>query len=253
MTHWNARYRCFLVLGMVAQGAIAFSSLKPASKIHHRRSIRLFESNDNNDERDTFWKKFPFWSVDQRISTENTSFGVLQTIQVATAPVQDILDEYSSGWALSYADLKPDSAATAPGRLFLVTNLAYLVTGLLLQYHGANELGLATDLCAAFSFQYHYQQLEATNTVRAALMLDYFFAALAMGLATFYLVMSVSVTSLLTVNAVMAIGLAGVSLGCLGLSWKYEYGKPYMLWHGFWHLTSAGAGYAIGNLHSTLM
>lgn len=248
MTH--TRNRCLLLLGIIVQ-VIAFTAVKPANKLH-RQSRLLLEKKD--DEIVSFWKTLPNWSGEQLTNTpaENTS-GLLQTIEVVTAPVQDILDEYSSGWALSYADLKPDSPETINGRIFLATNLAYLLTGLVLQYQGANELGLATDLCAAFSFQYHYQQLEATNTVRAALLLDYFFAALAMGLATFYLLVSLTVTSIFTANVAVAVGLAVLSLGCLGLSWKYEYGQPYMFWHGLWHLASAGAGYAIGDLHTTLM
>jgi hypothetical protein len=242
--------QCFslLVIGFLVQ-AKAFTSIQTANK---HRSSPLWNKNDGIDD---FWRKFPSWSDDKpsdTLTTDNTS-GLLQTIEVVTAPVQEILDEYSSGWAFSYADLRPDTSATTPGRIFLATNLAYLLAGLVLQFQGANELGLATDLCAAFSFQYHYQQLEVTNTVRAALLLDYVFAAFAMGLATFYLVTSVAVTSLFTMNVAVAVGLAVVSLGCLGLSWKFEYGQPYMFFHGLWHLASAGAGYAIGDLHNSVM
>ena len=264
-------YLWFLVIGYLAQETLAFTAIiQPAHHPLSRSSRRLWDSkpdnnnnnnNNNNNGKDEtindFWTKFPGWSNNNEeprttANTENTS-GLLQTIEVVTAPVQTILDEYSSGWALSYADLAPDTSETTPGRVFLATNLAYLLAGVVLQWQGANELGLATDLCAAFSFQYHYQQLEVTNTVRAALLLDYVFAAVAMGLATFYLVTSVAVTSLLTVNVAVAVGLAVVALSCLGLSWKYEYGQPYMFWHGLWHLASAGAGYAIGDLHNSLM
>jgi hypothetical protein len=45
----------------------------------------------------------------------------------------------------------------------------------------------------------------------------------------------------------VAVGLLGVFF--LALSWRYEYGRPYIVFHSLWHLGSALSGYLIGAAH----
>jgi hypothetical protein len=162
--------------------------------------------------------------------------------------VQQSLDEVSNGWALTYADLSPDSPQTLPGATFLATNAAYFLVGLYLFANGDVWFGFWTDACAICSFNYHYNQLMATGTtqaasVRLALFLDYIAAAISMSTATLYILHS-------DVVPFEALAVSGVGLIFLAMSWVYEYGRPYMIWHSLWHLSSAYSGYLIGSLHA---
>ena len=189
----------------------------------------------------------------------NDNNGLLSLLQNTGESVQAVLDETTDGWAMSYADLRPDNTQTLPGQAFLATNLAYLLAGLYLQWIvGDTVLGVATEVCALASFQYHYQQLQASGTaespaVRWALLLDYVFAGLAIGLATLDFVSTTAMATTLAdilPELLYAVAVTAAGLGCLTLSWKYEHGKPYMWWHSWWHVASAYAGFLIGDLHA---
>lgn len=270
----------------VAQEVIAFSPSASTSRLHKTRqskasALYFFPKKAENavstkqraaeEENTTSWSfsgpiqsAWNNWLVApaeeendyNKVTKENESTsGLLQMVNTYTKPVQEILDESSSGWALSYADLKPDTSMTPAGQAFLATNLAYLLTGLGLQMAGEYTLGTFTDLCAFASFMYHYQQLESTSdeAVRIALLLDYVFAALAMGTASLYLLVSVFFSNMvLDESLLVAMAVTASSLGFLCLSWKFEYGRPYMAWHSLWHLASAYSGFLIGNLHLTM-
>jgi hypothetical protein len=201
------------------------------------------------------WLKTPTKNQQLLASDEEPpAFGLSHFLNSFTQPVQDFLDGSTSGWAMSYANLEPDSSQTAAGQAFLATNVAYLLTGIALQLHGEVGLGTLTEICSLASFQYHYQQLENTSnqSVRLALIVDYFAAALAMGTASIYLGGALLDSSMpLDMPILMAGGVTIASLGFLGLSWKYEKGRPYMVWHSLWHLASAYSGFLIGNLHAT--
>jgi hypothetical protein len=80
------------------------------------------------------------------------------------------------------------------------------------------------------------------RTVRMALLLDYLFASISILTALVYLL----TTSTLPLTA-LAVAVASVVF--LSLSWVWEYGKPYMIFHSLWHLCSAYAGYLIGTQH----
>lgn len=145
----------------------------------------------------------------------------------AAEPVQELLDEYSAGWALSYADLSPEKPDTPIGVSFLATNLAYFFAGMLLFVRGDAFFGLLTDVTALASFNYHYTQLEASGktkdkSVRLALLLDYVFALMSIGVALFY-----SITS--PEFPLEGLGAGLLALVCLGLCWVWEEGKPYMI------------------------
>lgn len=184
---------------------------------------------------------------------EMPSAGLLQMMTSYTQPIQAVLDEYTSGWALSYANLAPETPETVIGRSFLASNLAYVLAGVGLQLVGQTELAFMTEIAALASFQYHFQQLDnkSSQAVRLALLIDYVAALFAMGTATIYLVAILLASSLPpNMDVLAAVGVAVSGLLFLGLSWKYEAGRPYILWHSLWHFASAYSGFLIGNLHS---
>lgn len=143
-----------------------------------------------------------------------------------TSPIQNVLDGASEGWALSYADLSPDTEQTIPGIAFLITNIAYAVAGTLLAFQGDVGFGLLVDVAAFVSFNYHCKQLEVEGSmgapsVRLALLIDYLVAGTAILCGTFFML----TTPTFPLQGAI---FAGVSLVFLGLCWIYEEGKPYM-------------------------
>jgi hypothetical protein len=182
---------------------------------------------------------------------------VVAATQSFAEPLQQVLDECTGGWALNYADLTPESPDTAIGRGFLLTNVFYLVAGLLLTYQGDPTLGFFTDLAAIASFNYHYTQLRATSQkegikdlVRLSLFLDYMAASISILTAVVYVVsasLQLEPDQLTMVEQSVAVGMVGLLF--LVLSWKYEYGRPYIVFHSLWHLGSAVSGYLIGAAH----
>jgi hypothetical protein len=180
---------------------------------------------------------------------------LLTKTQNLAEPLQSVLDEYTGGWALSYADLTPESPDTVIGRGFLTTNLFYLIAGILLTYQGDATLGFFTDLAAIASFNYHYTQLRATsrkelgNLVRFSLFLDYMAASISILTAVVYLVSTavLSPDQLALVQDSVVVGMVGVFF--LTMSWRYEYGRPYIVFHSLWHMCSALSGYLIGSAH----
>lgn len=169
--------------------------------------------------------------------------------------------ETNAKWALTYADLSPYSEKDIIGFLFLSTNLFYFIAGLQLYFDstrlfvfGENSGGefmaffsVIIDIAGLLSSSYHYYQLKcgpSSSKVIKSLLLDYAVAFLA--------VMIFVVDLFFYHNALenpVALLLAISSIMCLLASWKYEYGVPYMLLHGMWHILSA---FAVINLHSTI-
>lgn len=175
----------------------------------------------------------------------------LRQIETALAPAAEFLDTASDGWALSYADLSPNSERTLPGQVFLATNIAYTAVGLFLSLQGEVLLGFFTEICSAASFCYHYAQLQVgvgrtqDSTVRLALLVDYILAITSILIGLFYLVFDRAVPP--------PEGIASAILGivCLFSCWVWEKGLPYIILHGLWHLFSAASAYYIGIAHAT--
>lgn len=186
---------------------------------------------------------------------ESSTDPLITRINTWTKPIQGVLDESTGGWALSYADLAPDSPSTPGGKAFLATNIFYLVAGLLLTWEGDPLLGFIIDITAIASFNYHYNQLVATNetlaksqiqpVVKLSLLLDYAAASLSIGTALVYIFTDVTWNE--EVRQAIEASLLGVVF--LGVGWKYEEGRPYMIFHSLWHIFSAYAGYLIGTAH----
>lgn len=173
---------------------------------------------------------------------------IAKQMMTITEPMQEALDGITDGWALMYADLSPDNPQTLPGQAFLATNAAYLVAGVLLTITGDFWFGFWTDVAAVASFNYHYNQLISAGqakvgSVRLALVLDYIAAAVSMFTALVYLLSNSTLP-------VEALGVSVAGLAFLYLSWVWEYGQPYMIFHSLWHLCSAYAGYLIGTMHA---
>ena len=180
-----------------------------------------------------------------------------QLLMDSVAPVQETLDALTGDWALSYADLSPDTPRTVTGQAFLATNAAYFVAGVyILLVSGDLWFGFWTDMAAIASFNYHYNQLLVAGTaakadaVRLALLLDYTAAAFSILTAGSYLLSDIGSSSSSSFP-VVAVAVSAVGLVCLYLSWVWEYGRPYMFWHSLWHLCSAYSGYLIGTLHAS--
>lgn len=159
-------------------------------------------------------------------------------------PLAQALEDSTGGWALSYADLAPETDETPIGRGFLATNLAYTVCGLLLVQSGNVLLGVLTELASVASFAYHFAQLKLGKNqplVRVALLVDYVVAASTLLAALVYII-QVGVQNV-PLEGIIASILAVVFLF---LSWVWEEGLPYVFNHGMWHLLGAYAGFMIG-------
>lgn len=243
------------------------ASPSPSGKIRRSSSVRLQARRREEDPEDSPASLLPFGfpSLDQRktapapeANDEKLPFGfsfesaaaLEQFLLDAAAPVEEALDALTGDWALSYADLSPDSTNTVTGQAFLATNAAYLVAGVYILFAGDIWFGFWTDIAAIASFNYHWNQLlvagqdAKASAVRLALLLDYTAAAVSIVTATSY-VLSFSIFP------VQALAISAAGLVFLYMSWIWEYGRPYMLWHSLWHLCSAYSGYLIGTMHAT--
>lgn len=190
---------------------------------------------------------------------------LIKRVESFTGNFEGFLDRATDGWALSFADLTPESPKTVLGQVFLWTNLAYLIGGvsLTLLY---NDFWLAfwTDCAAICSYNYHYTQLQccsvseelrdaAKEEVRLALLVDYTAAGISILSAMYYLISTTWLSHTLSPEETQAILVAMAGTSCLLLSWKWEYGYPYMFWHGLWHLGSAYSGYLVGVSHQHVL
>lgn len=159
-------------------------------------------------------------------------------------PLAEALEDSTDGWALSYADLSPETETTPVGVGFLATNIAYTLCGLLLVQSGNVLLGVLTELASVASFAYHFTQLKLGKNqplVRVALLVDYVVATATL-LAALVYILQVGVDKV-PFEGIVASVLAVVFLF---LSWVWEEGLPYVINHGLWHLLGAYAGFMIG-------
>jgi hypothetical protein len=169
--------------------------------------------------------------------------------QSALAPAADVLQEKTDGWALSYADLTPESEQTPIGQAFLTTNIAYAMGGAFLGAQGESLLAFMLELVSVASFAYHYTQLAAPynrtqeSTVQLALMVDYIFAFTSIFLGLIYLL------SDQTLPPIEGIASSTIGIACLLACWKWEKGMPYIYLHSLWHIFSAISAYIVGTSH----
>jgi hypothetical protein len=168
-----------------------------------------------------------------------SSFGVLE-------PIARLIDEKSGDWGLSYADLTPYHEFSPEGVAFLGTNLFYVWAGYSLLQDENYLLGLIIEIAGICSLNYHWAQLHYgpnRDEVRSALLLDYIVACTAI-LTTFVEIVQLVSQYALAQTVYDALPLNSVIYGAIGFlclfgSWSMEYGLPYMISHGLWHVFSA--------------
>ena len=168
-----------------------------------------------------------------------------KSIEDFVAPVSNVLDDVTGGWALSYANLEPEDETSPIGISFLATNIAYGLAGSLLVSQGNTVLGILTELACFASFLYHFSQLkfgqEGSRIVRLALLVDYFFALSAILVGSAQLVLNHQLPT-------EALGGGALAVASLGACWVWEEGVAYIILHSLWHLFSAYTGYVIGSV-----
>ena len=162
-------------------------------------------------------------------------------------PAADALDDATDGWALTYADLSPETQNTPVGQAFLASNLAYAGAGLALSIQGDLFLGLLVECASVASFVYHYSQLDEASkndTVRFALFVDYVmaFASIFAGLG--YILMDGQIPP---IEGLISAAVA-ISFFLLGNTVCSE-GMAYVVVHSLWHVFSAYCGYSVGQFH----
>lgn len=233
-----------VVLDVTTRTATAFIAPQTVSRIHGfdnklkattpiKTSLFLFEQ-DNTDSQPSSLLSSP-------------SSGLLSTIFL---PAAQILNDATGGYALTYADCSPENETTVLGRLFLATNVAYTLMGLVCLYYGDVWFGTISEMASVASFIYHYNQLsnpKDAGVVRLVLTIDYLIAFSCLGTALFYVLTNPTAVPLEGYVA------CGLSVVFLGLSWIWESGAAYCVLHGLWHLFGAYGGYLIGQAHATAM
>ncbi|CAB9519863.1 expressed unknown protein [Seminavis robusta] len=204
------------------------------------------KASEQEGKRDTAQSQLKLSGETAEVSLSSFFSDVTRTesIEDFVAPISDVLDDTTGGWALSYANLEPETESTPIGISFLATNIAYGLAGSLLVAQGNTFLGALTELACIASFGYHYSQLkfgqEGSRIVRLALLVDYFFALSAIAVGSVQLIFAHSIPPEIFVSGAAAI----VSLG---LCWVWEEGITYIFLHSLWHLFSAYTGYMIGS------
>jgi len=172
---------------------------------------------------------------------------VLVGVGEVIRPVADAMDDATDGWALSYADLSPETERTPVGQAFLASNLAYAIAGLILSIRGDLLLGTMTEFASIASFVYHYTQLDtqsAKDIVRFSLFIDYIMAFSAIFIGLGYIVIDGQVPPIEgLISAALAVGFF-----LLGITVCAE-GVPYVVVHSIWHVFSAYCAYLVGTFH----
>lgn len=149
------------------------------------------------------------------------------------------IDKKTGGFALQYADVTPYNTTDPVGLTFLATNLFYIVSGIDIVYNNQYYYGGIIETAGLISFYYHYNQLyygPDRTEVRIALLIDYICASFAI-ISTMYQCTNVFLLIHIVPFKALILGIIGVLF--LLLSWKYEKGLPYIIFHGTWHIFSA--------------
>ena len=162
------------------------------------------------------------------------------------APLAQLIDARTGGWGLSYADTSPYSDKTIVGLLFLATNFFFVWAGINLFHANNYVLSASIEVSGLASFYYHWCQIHygpKRDEVRVSLLIDYITAFITINLTFFEIVLlamrifdSTDQTFLLASEPILY-GVLGIF--CLLGSWAFEYGLPYIILHGFWHIFSA--------------
>lgn len=172
---------------------------------------------------------------------------LLQPAEGVLRPAAEALDEATGGYALTFADLGPETPSTTLGVTFLASNVAYAIAGVILSLHGDVVLGTMTELASIASFIYHFAQLDPdtkNDTVRLALFIDYILAFSSIFVGLGYLLVDGQVPP---IDGLISAGLGG-GFFLLGNT-LCATGTPYIIVHSLWHFFSAYCALVIGNMH----
>ena len=167
------------------------------------------------------------------------------------AKLAEVIDVRTGGWGLSYADTTPYTETTVTGILFLSTNLMFFWAGYSLYLSGNYLLAVSIIISGIASFYYHYSQVHYgpyRDEVRLPLLIDYITAFITINLTFFDTILLIykisnNINCDLTFTPII---LGSVSIFCLFGSWIFEYGFPYIILHGFWHIFSALSAASLG-------
>ena len=201
----------------------------------------------------------PTWK--KTLSTSpSTRLGSKSSLESHSSPV-DKFDWYleeaeervpSIAQIFQYANLEGIKAFSFEGLLFLSTNIPFVLASQYLRTGSARpdlqSLAHSLDISFVCSLLYHTSQLwygPARKEVKRFLFIDYisaFFTCSIVTLEIFPLVQEFGTHEI----ALAPLFYASAGLGCLALSWRYEYGRLYLFWHGLWHVLSSYAAVLLG-------
>ena len=242
-----------VLLDASSRTATAFISPQTLPRVHSLVPNKLHQQSDTRHHYHA--KPSPLFLLEKdsdstllsSSSSSSSSYGVL--LSTIFLPAAKVLNDATGGYALTYADCSPENETTLIGRAFLATNVAYTLMGLVCLYYGDVWFGAISEAASVASFIYHYNQLsnpQDAAVVRLVLTIDYLIAFCCLGTALFYV--------LTDPMAVPFDGYVACALSVLflGLSWIWEAGAAYCIFHGMWHLLGAYGGYLIGQAHATV-
>jgi hypothetical protein len=176
----------------------------------------------------------------------------------ALVPLANLIDEVTGGWGLSYADLSPDTEKTPAGISFLLTNVLFIYAGYMLA-PTTPLLGFCAELAGIVSWVYHYTQLKEgqdSQIVRLSLLLDYIVAGFTILVGLTYILQDLFVYKADFFSEALiqySFASGALAFACICAGWVYEYGRPYIFWHGLWHVFSALACYLVGLEHANIL
>lgn len=168
--------------------------------------------------------------------------------------------EERKSFLFSYADLTKirDETALQPiGWFFLATNVAYILSGLLVSLSSETNVVAAASiqLAGLLSFTYHFLQIRLGPNrieVRRSLLVDYagaFSAGILCSLDALSFLMNVPVDFVTQTGGVLVLAL--VSLAALVRSALYydeDQCLEYVFWHSLWHFLSALTAYYVASI-----
>ena len=164
--------------------------------------------------------------------------------------IEFIDDKYANGFILSYANTTGFNYTEPIGALFLLTNVAYFISGVsFLQNNPSPSVfyynSYVIELAGLLSVNYHYNQLVRgpnQRQVKVALLLDYMSAITAILMVTIEIIHQSVYSSHIPIESIQW---TLVASSCLIASWVRFDGLGYIFWHGLWHLFSSAAVYEL--------
>lgn len=175
----------------------------------------------------------------------NSFIGILTSLA-------EVIDQRTGGWGLGYADTSPYTDKTVIGLIFLATNLFFFWAGFDLFNTKNYLLSISVEVAGVASMFYHWSQIHYgpnKDEVRYALLIDYITAFVTINL-TFIDVCLLVFKAYNSIDCgfpAPAIALGTTAVLCLFGSWTFEFGLPYLVLHGLWHVFSSLSVAGVGS------